>query len=295
MKEAPGTATTGTSATAPTGSATPGGLLRQERERRGATVLQAAEDLHLDPKLVEAIEANRFEALGAPVYARGHLRKYAALLNLSPEVILSRYEALTGTPEVPTPIPASAPPPPRRLSLRIPLTLAAIAIGVLVLWWVLSELMSPGEPVSSSEPSPALPERSMGSSPSVPQVAAAPPSTPVELPPQAATTSAAPPPLVQATATQNAVTEPAGDPLQLRLEFSEPSWVEVYDATGKRLLYGTGTPERARSVSGIAPLRVVLGLASVVTLQANGQVIAIPPRAGRDGTRFEVGLDGAVR
>ena len=52
------------------------------------------------------IEANRFDALGAPVYAKGHLRKYATLLGLSPETVIARYEALERhVPAEPTPIP----------------------------------------------------------------------------------------------------------------------------------------------------------------------------------------------
>ena len=64
------------------GPDTPGGMLRAERQRRGHSVQYAAEDLHLDVWVIEALEANRFEALGAPVYAKGHLRKYAMLLGL---------------------------------------------------------------------------------------------------------------------------------------------------------------------------------------------------------------------
>ncbi len=58
----------------------PGELLRRERERRMLSLQRAAEDLHLDTVTVEAIESDRFQALGAPVYAKGHLRKYATLL-----------------------------------------------------------------------------------------------------------------------------------------------------------------------------------------------------------------------
>ena len=70
----------GATAEAQVGPLTPGMLLRRERERRALSVQQAAEDLHLDTWMVDAIEADRFVALGAPVYAKGHLKKYAALV-----------------------------------------------------------------------------------------------------------------------------------------------------------------------------------------------------------------------
>ena len=128
-----------------TDSLTPGELLRRERDRRSISLQQAAEDLHLDPRTVQAIEENRFAALGVPVYARGHLRKYAALLGLSPEYIIQRYEALTDRPEVPTPVPASKATTTsvmlERRSSKGPLW---IAVGLIVLalgWWVYDEVM----------------------------------------------------------------------------------------------------------------------------------------------------------
>jgi len=56
-----------------------GARLRAGREKLGLTVLQVAERIHTDPKIVEAIEAENYEALGAPVYARGHIGHYAEL------------------------------------------------------------------------------------------------------------------------------------------------------------------------------------------------------------------------
>jgi len=63
-------------------AAGPGALLEAAREQAGLSLTQAAEQLHLDVATVRAIEAGRFEVLGAAVYARGHLRRYAELLGL---------------------------------------------------------------------------------------------------------------------------------------------------------------------------------------------------------------------
>jgi cytoskeleton protein RodZ len=60
-----------------------GARLRAGREKLGLTVLQVAERIHTDAKIVEAIEAESFEALGAPVYARGHIGHYAELVGES--------------------------------------------------------------------------------------------------------------------------------------------------------------------------------------------------------------------
>ena len=60
----------------------PGAWLAAAREQAGLSLMQAAERLHLDLSAVKALEAGRFEELGAAVFARGHLRRYAELLGL---------------------------------------------------------------------------------------------------------------------------------------------------------------------------------------------------------------------
>jgi cytoskeleton protein RodZ len=87
----------------------------------------------------------------------------------------------------------------------------------------------------------------------------------------------------------------AVDSVRVRLEFNEASWVEVYDAAGQRLVYDVGQPGRPRSVVGAAPLSVVVGLASAVSVQVNDKAILVPRRANRDSTRFSIGADGVVQ
>jgi cytoskeleton protein RodZ len=60
----------------------PGAWLAAAREEAGLSLMQAAERLHLDVSAVKALEAERFEVLGAAVHVRGHLRRYAELLGL---------------------------------------------------------------------------------------------------------------------------------------------------------------------------------------------------------------------
>jgi cytoskeleton protein RodZ len=100
----------GPSAAAPQGTTerhSPGQVLKKERERRGLSIQQAADDLNLDRRIVEAIEADNFVALGAPVFARGHLRKYATLLEVSEDLVVGRYDALSGTPVAPVVTPTA--------------------------------------------------------------------------------------------------------------------------------------------------------------------------------------------
>ena len=75
-----------------------GARLRGARERRRLTILQAAEKLHVDPDILEALEADNFAALGAPVYVKGHLRHYAELVGESTEALFDLYSQGTRVP-----------------------------------------------------------------------------------------------------------------------------------------------------------------------------------------------------
>ncbi len=277
----------GASGAAAAGPDTPGGMLRAERERRGYSLQHAAEDLHLDTWVIEALEANRFEALGAPVYARGHLRKYAALLGLSPATLLERYEAMGGTPADPTPIPVAMSTPvrvvERRRVSKLPLWIAAaIAIVAGLAWLVFELLRTQGS------------DNGTTSEVIAPVVAPEPASTVSEPVVQAA---AAPTPTLPRDAGEGREEAEGATTAQvrLRLEFSEASWSEIYDASGKRLMFDMGAAGRVRTVAGVPPLRVNLGVASAVSAQVNDRPIVIPRRAGRDGAKFVVEADGSVK
>jgi hypothetical protein len=60
-------------------------------------------------------------------------------------------------------------------------------------------------------------------------------------------------------------------------------------------MFDMGLPGRVRTVEGVPPLRVNLGLASAVSAQVDDRPIVIPRRAGRDGTKFVIEADGSVK
>ena len=289
-------------------SLTPGELLRRERERRSISIQQAAEDLHLDTSTVVAIEENRFAALGVPVYARGHLRKYAQLLGLSPEFIIQRYEALSDRPVVPTPVPASI----TTLTTSVGLERRAskgplwIAIGLFALalgWWLFgvlteSPLSESLQPLPAAEPAAVEPA---ATEPAAAEPAAAEPAAvePTASVAPAVTSPAVTPAREPEGALQSGVssTTPAvaATDVRLRLEYSNASWTEVYDGTGRRLLFDLGEPGRVRTISGAPPLRVTLGEASAVRVQVNDRAVAVPRQFGRDSARFLIAANGAVQ
>lgn len=62
-----------------------GGLLREHRLQSGFTLEQAAEETRINYGYLDAIEADRFDVLPAPVYVRGFVRLYARFLGVDPE------------------------------------------------------------------------------------------------------------------------------------------------------------------------------------------------------------------
>ncbi|MGH8217466.1 MAG: helix-turn-helix domain-containing protein, partial [Steroidobacteraceae bacterium] len=130
-------------AAAQPGPSSLGARLRSAREQAGLTVIQAAERLHVDPQLIEALEGERFEEVGASVYVRGHIRHFAELVGESPEALQELYatsahaaltpdltrvpkgEASTGAPSV----------------LLVPAVLVVAVVAVIgVVWWVAGTL-----------------------------------------------------------------------------------------------------------------------------------------------------------
>lgn len=110
-----------------------GKQLRAARERMGLGVAQAAEQLHVDEKVIDAIETGKFQALGPPVYVRGHLRHYADLVG-EPSAS-GRYESLSLAPpdlRAGPQMPGKQRPPRRRWPLVVFAVLLALAVAA---WW----------------------------------------------------------------------------------------------------------------------------------------------------------------
>lgn len=82
---------------------TAGELLKQLREEKELSIQDVSKSIHLEPRIVEALEANNFEILPAATYARGYLRSYAKLLKADANQIIALYN--NNAPEAPEIIP----------------------------------------------------------------------------------------------------------------------------------------------------------------------------------------------
>lgn len=282
-------------------SASVGQRLKAERERRGLTAQKAADELHLDGWIIEALEAEDYQRIGPSVYAKGHLKRYAALLGLPSAEIMAGYESRAQAPNPPASQPTNVrlrTDAPAVSNLPWPQIVGSVAAALLVLgvlWWKPWHQRATS-PVATREPPAA--NRSAASADNVSESAVAaesrtaPSTTLPAMPP--ATSSTVAPSSVPA-ASQADATAGMGR-VRLRLSFSADSWVDVHDAAGRRVFAGHGRANSVKTIAGIAPMRVYLGFASGVQLEINNRAVAIGPQfmAG-DVARFEAGADGVLR
>lgn len=68
-----------------------GETLTEIREQKNLTKQEVANQLHLDIKIIEALETENFDVLPSPAYARGYLRNYAKLLSMDADRIIAQY------------------------------------------------------------------------------------------------------------------------------------------------------------------------------------------------------------
>jgi cytoskeleton protein RodZ len=280
-----------------------GERLRAGRERAGLSVAAAAEKLHLDPKVIEALEADRFADLGASVYVRGHLRRYADFVGEPGAELVSSYSARDARPPPPdlTQFPqAEHRGDPRRLVTPL-VGLSCAVVLLLAIWWVLAGSRSGSSEGASAlatpvvQPDPAATSTAAGIAAPVAMTS----STPVDSPMAG---SAATTPAATATAAVQPKREAGADAspapareTRLKLDLSNDSWVEVYDSRGERLFYDVASAGSVQSVSGRGPLRVVLGNAAGVTVEVDGQAREIPTGAiDGEGASFVVNRSGSL-
>src|SRR5688572_13253222 len=259
-----------------------GERLRAGRERAGLSIAAAAEKLHLDPKVIEALEADRFAEVGASVYVRGHLRRYAAFVGEPGAELVNMYstrESRAAAPDL-----TQVPHPERRADPRRLVTPLAVlgcaAVLLASIWWVLAGSRSEGDAGAlDAQATPAPVDSAAISLPvSVPATTASlTTSTPVTMPAASKPGANASP--GAATETPAPVKESPIREIRLRLELTNDSWVEVYDSRGERLFYDVASAGSVQSVTGSAPLRVVLENAAAVSVQVDGQAREIPANA----------------
>jgi cytoskeleton protein RodZ len=271
-----------------------GERLAAARREQQITVLEVAKELHLDEPKVRALEQNKFDVLGAPVFAKGHLRKYAMLVGVDNDDVLQDYYKLNRASGMP-PVVGKV-----RKSVRETspgpwiATIVILIIAAAAYWWFLVADESPPagpdlRPATSEPQSPELggtgviddgaPSENAGDI--VDNSSAGIETVVVELPDQVAVQVAPP---VSTTAI------PEAGQVRLTMTFSGDCWTEISDASGRRLFFDLGREGRSVNVSGEAPLSVLFGNANNVRVRVNGTDYSISP-ADRRGETAKLTID----
>lgn len=271
-----------------------GERLRIARRENDISVGDVAKELHLDEAKVRALEKNDFDVLGAPVFAKGHLRKYAELVGISVDDVMTDYYQMNRS---------VGAPPVVGLKRRSPgdftagpwiaALLIVGAIGGGAYWWFTKEPAPPSAaepaglapfsssdeevPAASSEPDPAETPVTEAAAPAEPDVAE---NTVIDtsddLQPGV---DVAPPVDTSRVSVPVVVTDSDLPQLQIELLFSGDCWTEVSDASGRRLFYDLGRAGNTVTLSGDAPLRVILGDSNNVSVRVDGNDFSIPASA----------------
>ncbi|HEX5339450.1 MAG TPA: RodZ domain-containing protein [Gammaproteobacteria bacterium] len=294
-----------------------GAELRAAREQRGLSLHQASQELHIGDSILDALERGDYAELGAPIFVRGHLRGYARLLGLAEDEVLAHYEQEGDKPAPPALVPQKLDGGARRISTQLFSLLVIVLLVVLgVVWWLnrpapvrVASVVKPSTQPATTIPATGIPAPATlqaapvavmhtvasGAEAQVAELSKQPAATPaprhmikpIELPAKSAPMQAA------AGSTQNTAQPPATSATPLtRVQFmlNQASWIEVYDASGKRLYYDLAPAGENVNVSGEGPLQVFLGNAPGVSIQMDGTKFDQTPYTRADNTaRFRLG------
>ncbi len=269
----------------------PGQQLRQARERQGLAIAQVAAELHLGEKQIDALERERFELFGAPVFVRGHLRNYAMLLKLDSEQMLGHMDSLGSDPS-----PAAVSTEVelvmlrdkriRRISLATGFVIFMAVLFYVGLWAVewfndINNAAPAGTPqitiplaASSVLTNDTEQDTTVGAA------------QPIELP-----TASGNAEVIEEAAVAEPPVQVALTTKRVTVLFNRESWIEAYDARGRRLIYETGAEGSQRTLIGVPPVEIFLGFIDGVEILVDGEPFALQ-NARRRGNTAQITIEG---
>ncbi|MFO1364041.1 MAG: helix-turn-helix domain-containing protein [Burkholderiales bacterium] len=255
----------------------PGRRLAAARAARGLTITEIALRLKFAPRQIEALEADRYDALAGPAFVRGMIRAYSKLVGEDADALIAALRASPLTAAGPTvtgprAIGVAIPRRPRRGSMVYVVlsALVVIAVAGVVGEW----LLRPVAPPKSAATRLALPTQPLGVAP-VPAPAAAPAAPAAPRAAADVAPAAAPGPV-----------ETVVNARRIELDFDRESWVEIRDAEGRVVFSQLNRPGTRREVEGVAPFSIVIGNAHGVKLRYNDSDVDLMPYTRTDVARL---------
>ena len=274
-----------------------GSKLRNARKAAGLTVNEIAEKLLISVDIIKALENSQVDNLPASTFTQGYIRSYARLLDLPADELIEAYVDMV--PSLHKPLTPHSPLAAQTSSSdafikMISLVLLLVALSVLF-YWVFQTDFSKQTVTENTEIKSSLAENNrLSIQTSVSEIDNAPwdaavtevQSEPVlnsvnaesdsDIVDTAPDTSVDNSP-VASVATQTSDNREAA-PLheasdEIVLAAINDSWVEIQDATGKRLYYQLLKKSEEIKLTGAAPFSVFLGNAPDVRLEINHKIV----------------------
>jgi len=250
-----------------------GERLAEARREQQISVHEIAKELHLDEPKVRALERNDFEMLGAPVFAKGHLKKYASLVGVDADDVLTDYYQMTRQDTIPPVVIGR-----KRMRQEVSpgpwiAAIVVILVAVASYWWFAVYSAQATATDTSLEVAPVEPQEAVRTE-----------TEQVDSEPAAQQPDPDPEPVASEPEPQ--VAEPVMDDGQVRLslEFTGECWTEVSDATGRRLFFEMGREGQSINLTGAAPFAVLFGNVDNVRVQLNGN--DFPVSSSSPGSRM---------
>ncbi|WP_299807321.1 RodZ domain-containing protein [uncultured Shewanella sp.] len=275
-----------------------GVLLKTARENKGLSIEAIAAQLHLRPAIVQEIEADNLEEVGAATYVRGYVKNYARAVQADPFTVqecLNKQLANDEKPSMQSFSRKTARQARDGRLMALTYLIVFVLLALLVWWWFQKSSLetavdysqptveevaasvqlpdaSPAEPLvvdnqaSGIEQIPEPTDETMPLGNENSQVASEP--TAASSTPQS---NIAPSETVQA----EPVTADATAGSTLKLSLTGDCWIKIADATGKTLVSDLKKAGSEINLVGAEPFSVTLGAPQVVNIQLNGKAISL--------------------
>lgn len=258
-----------------------GSILAAARKQQNKSIEDIAVELNLSVTQIKTIELDQTEGLPEPTYVRGYIRAYAKLLGLEPEDVLKNYlnphwQQTSSLNDIPRGIGNADEGGSSFFTPAKLLVLTLLVLGTGFAWYsgmFNSWLQSSDRPTANSV-STENAQLATQSSDSV------------NIAQQGGDTDLA----SNAAEGSESAVEDGGAPVnQLKLYFSETSWVDIRDSNDARLAYQSYAGGEELEVKSETPMRVFIGNASGVTVEYNNQAFDLAPHKEGLYAKFVVG------